>query len=67
MAWNCKHKDKLNYSMGLCQTCYLNDYHHRRVKAREAKGDESCESVSIASINQINEEINNEHDKNDKN
>lgn len=26
-AWNCQHKERLLYSMGMCQTCYLSDYH----------------------------------------
>lgn len=26
-AWNCPHVDRLLYSMGMCQTCYLSDYH----------------------------------------
>ncbi|CDW81820.1 UNKNOWN [Stylonychia lemnae] len=26
-AWNCQHNERLLYSMGMCQTCYLSDYH----------------------------------------
>ena len=29
-AWNCPHSDRLLYSMGMCQTCYLSDYHKVR-------------------------------------
>ena len=31
-AWNCQHKDRLLYSMGMCQTCYLSDYHKVTIK-----------------------------------
>jgi hypothetical protein len=61
LAWNCEHTDRLNYSIGMCQACYLSDYHKRRslaVKkaAKENKVD-SCESISSASLNRINDEI----------
>ena len=44
--------------MGMCQTCYLNDYHKRRAKAalKKQNGD-SLELISQASLNRINEEI----------
>lgn len=29
-ATECEHKDKLMYSLGMCQACYLADYHKVR-------------------------------------
>jgi len=31
-ATRCGHTDRLLYSMGMCQTCYMADYHQRRTK-----------------------------------
>ena len=58
-AWKCEHRDRLNYSIGMCQTCYLSDYHKRRTmktKRIECKL-KSCESVSMGSLERINEEL----------
>jgi hypothetical protein len=54
--------------MGMCQTCYLSDYHKRRTKVKrkaqqikakaikeEAK--KSCQSIYSDSINKINQDI----------
>lgn len=60
LAWACEHTDKLNYSIGMCQTCYLSDYHKRRTQAaklKKAKIAVSCETMSNASLDRINQEI----------
>ena len=37
-AWGCPHKDKLHYSKGLCQNCYLAKYYQSCLKQkRKAK------------------------------
>ena len=55
LAWKCEHGDRLNYSICMCQTCYLSDYHKRRTM--KAKDKKSIESVSMTSLERINEEL----------
>ena len=35
-AWACQHTNKLHYSKGLCQNCYLANYYRER-KAKNGK------------------------------
>ena len=35
-AWACHHRNKLHYSKGLCQNCYLANYYRER-KAKNLK------------------------------
>lgn len=54
-AFNCEHKDRPHYSRGLCQHCYVQNYHEvgqsnnkqsRRVKSKE-DGDEEDEGEAF--------------------
>ena len=36
-AWACEHTDKLHYSKGMCQNCYLAKYYRDRKDAQRKK------------------------------
>ena len=48
-AWACGHDNKLHYSKGLCQNCYLANYYQERkakntLKTKKPKGDKASKS-----------------------
>ena len=36
-AWACEHTDKLHYSKGMCQNCYLAKYYRDRKEGQRKK------------------------------
>ena len=55
-AWACPHKDRLLYSMGMCQTCYLSDYHKRKVTSAIKAEEEMAAENNLADIHENEEE-----------
>lgn len=53
-AWACQHNNKLHYSKGLCQNCYLANYYRKR-KARnlltaQQRAEETAKEVPSTSM-----------------
>jgi len=41
-AWACQHSEKLHYSKGLCQNCYLSRYYRTRKEQKKRKEQEAA-------------------------
>ena len=57
LTWNCPHSEKLNYSMGMCQTCYFLDYKKKRALKQKQKLEEeaSAEKAKIDPTEKVND------------